>query len=391
MTGPTAPSADCPVIDVTAQEPATGQREPVTALRELWGDPAGGFLMYTSGTTGQPKGVKRASPGAVGDALTSWAALGRSIGLGGEGSHLVCGPVYHAAPGLFAFYELLGGASLVIQQGFDSEAFCAAVEAHRISRTHLVPTMFVRLLRQRQEFKRDYNLHSLKLVLHGAAPVAPAVKHQMIQWWGDVIVEYWGGSESGIITRIDSRQWLAHEGSVGAPLPQFELSVRDEQFRDLPPGEVGTLWARHRQLPQPFSYYRDSGKTAAAYHGDWFTLGDLGYLDRDGFAYLADRRANLIISGGVNIYPAEVESALLEHADTLDVAVVGLDDEEWGKRVHALVQLRDGVAGSDGLREEILAQAGQKLARFKLPRSLEFVDELPRVDSGKLYRARLKT
>ncbi len=390
MSGPSAPRANCPVIEVTSiNGSATSDTTPQAALAAAWADPAGGFLMYTSGTTGRPKGVKRAAPAAVGDALASWTAFGRSIGLGKPGRHLVCGPVYHAAPGFFAFYDLLGGASLVIQQGFEAEAFCEAVEVHQITRTHLVPTMFVRLLRQRQDFRRDYDLDSLELVLHGAAPVSPAVKQQMILWCGNVIVEYWGGSESGVITRIDSKQWLAHEGSVGAPLPQFELSARNDQFEELAEGEVGVLWTRHRQLSQPFSYYRDPDKTASAYHGDWFTLGDMGYLDSEGFVYLADRRSNLIISGGVNIYPAEVESVLLEHRDIMDVAIVGLDDEEWGKRVHALVQLRSGVKGSDCLRDAILQMAAEKLARFKLPRSLEFVAQLPRVDSGKLYRSRL--
>ena len=355
----------------------------------LLGDKAGGFLMYTSGTTGQPKGVKRNSPDSVLDALALWCKTGTNAGLDGAGAHLVTGPIYHAAPGMFSFYDLLNGAALVLMPRWNTESCLRMIEQYSIARTHLVPTMFVRLLRDREEFEREYDLSSLKMVLHGAAPVAREIKQQMIAWWGEVLVEYWGASESGIITRVDSKDWLLHPGTVGKPLALFEVSVRDEAFSELPAGEIGSLYARKFGAPRPFHYFKDEDKTAGSYVDDWFTLGDLGWCDEDGYTYIADRRSNLIISGGVNIYPAEVEGVFLEHSEVADVAVIGLEDEEWGKRVHAVVQLISGSDKADDLKQELVAFASTRLAKFKIPRSIEIVESLPRYDSGKLYLNRL--
>ncbi|MEH6593328.1 MAG: AMP-binding protein, partial [Halioglobus sp.] len=307
-------------------------------LQGLLTESAGGFLMYTSGTTGRPKGVKRNSPALLGETLLNWCQLGCSIGLDGSGVHLVTGPVYHAAPGLYSLYDLLNGAGIVLMPRWDAERCLQLIESQHITHTHLVPTMFVRLLRDRENFDRAYDLSTLELVLHGAAPVAAVVKQQMIAWWGPVLVEYWGGSESGILTRVSAEQWLSHPGTVGKPLPQYELSVRDENFDCLPAGDIGTLYTRKPGQRRPFHYFNDEEKTESAYIDDWFTLGDLGWQDAQGYVYIADRRSNLIISGGVNIYPAEVESALLEHAAVADVVVIGVDDTEWGKRVHAVIQ-----------------------------------------------------
>jgi long-chain acyl-CoA synthetase len=263
------------------------------------------------------------------------------------------------------------------------------IEHYSIVRTHLVPTMFVRLLRDRKSYSRQYDLSSLRMVLHGAAPVSRQIKREMIAWWGEVLVEYWGASESGIITRVDSVQWLAHPGTVGKPLAHFEVSVRDEVFNELARGQIGSLYARKSGAPRPYHYFNDNEKTEGAYVDDWFTLGDLGWQDESGYIYIADRRSNLIISGGVNIYPAEVEGVLLEHGSVADVAVIGLADEEWGKRVHAIVQPVPGRDPTDNLVEELLDFARTRLAKFKIPRSVEIVESLPRYDSGKLYLNRL--
>jgi long-chain acyl-CoA synthetase len=345
--------------------------------------------MYTSGTTGKPKGVKRAAQDTVLATLHSWCELGVGIGLNGEGCHLVTGPVYHAAPGLYSFYDLLNGASLVLMERWEGEACLELVEQYRVSHTHMVPTMFVRLLRERNGFSRDYDLSSLTLVLHGAAPVASAVKKAMIEWWGPLLVEYWGGSESGIITRVNSEDWLRHPGTVGLPLASYQLSVRDEEFRELAAGEVGTLYARREGVSRPFGYFGDETKTESCYRGNWFTLGDMGWLDEQGYAYIADRRSNLIISGGVNIYPAEVEGVLLAHPAVADVVVLGVEDDEWGKRVHAVVQPTATGWDARSLEQELREFAAQRLAAFKLPRSWEFSARLPRFESGKLYRNRL--
>jgi long-chain acyl-CoA synthetase len=211
----------------------------------------------------------------------------------------------------------------------------------------------------------------------------------MIAWWGPVLVEYWGASESGIITLVDSADWLSHPGTVGKPLPQYELSVRDQQFIELPAGAVGELYARREGQARPFVYFGDDAKTASCYRDDWFSLGDMGWLDELGYAYIADRRSNLIISGGVNIYPAEVESVLLAHPAVADVVVVGVDDAEWGKTVHAIIQPVAASAQQDELQRELHDFAAERLAKFKLPRTWQFVPQLPRHESGKLYRNQL--
>jgi long-chain acyl-CoA synthetase len=249
----------------------------------------------------------------------------------------------------------------------------------------------VRLLRLPEAERAAFRAPKLELVLHGAAPIAPAVKRQMIDWWGLVLVEYWGGTESGVITSIGSQEWLAHPETVGRALPGYEVFAADDDGRGLPPGETGMLYARHARTAKMFEYHADPQKTASSYLGAGaFTLGDIGRVDAEGYVALADRSAHTIISGGVNIYPAEIEGVLQEHPAVADVAVFGIPDDEWGEQVKAAVELVKGQAPSPALAAELLAFARARLAGYKVPRSLDFEEALPRHPSGKLYVRRLR-
>jgi long-chain acyl-CoA synthetase len=225
-------------------------------------------------------------------------------------------------------------------------------------------------------------------VLHGAAPCPVDVKRRMIEWWGPVVVEYYAATE-GAGTLVDSHEWLAHPGTVGKVTPPDHIVIGDDDAEPLPTGQVGTVWLKAPDEGR-FHYHGDPGKTDSSYRGSYFTLGDMGYVDDDGYLYLTDRSANVVISGGVNIYPAEIDAVLLEHPAVGDVATIGVPDEEWGESVKAVVQLRDGVEPSDVLAEELIAFTRERLARFKCPRSLDFVDDLPRHDTGKIYKRLLR-
>ncbi len=347
--------------------------------------PPGGTMIYTSGTTGRPKGVKRARPATVAAAFERMRQAGARLGLNGRGPHLVTGPLYHAAPLLFAIYDLVAGAPMVIMPRWDERRFLALVAEHGVRHTHLVPTMFVRLLRLPEAERKAFDPSPLELVLHGAAPIAESVKRRMIDWWGPILVEYWGATESGYCTLVDSAEWLAHPGTVGRATEQFEVFAVDESGRRLPPGRPGLLYCRHRHMDRPFEYHNDPDKTAAAYLGPGtFTLGDMGWVDEEGYVYLTDRKSNMIISGGVNVYPAEIELVLQQHPAVLDACVFGVPDEEWGESVKAAVELAPGWQPSEQLAAEILAFAREHLASYKVPRSLVFERELPRHPSGKI-------
>ncbi|MBW2397834.1 MAG: AMP-binding protein [Deltaproteobacteria bacterium] len=353
--------------------------------------PAGGNMIYTSGTTGRPKGVKRARPAALAAGMANLETLGRNIGLDGSGPHLVTGPMYHAAPLMFAIYDNANGAPIVILPRFEAAEALDVIECREIAHTHLVPTMFVRLLRLPEARRAAFRAPKLELVLHGAAPVSVAVKQRMIEWWGERFVEYWGATEGGVNTLIDSADWLAHPGSVGCALPAFEVFAVDASGGRLPAGEIGDLYCRHRTVARPFEYHGDPEKTAAAYlEPHVFTIGDIGRVESDGHVYLADRKSSMIISGGVNIYPVEVEQVVQEHPAVADVAVFGIPDDEWGESVKAAVELTPGFTDSPELEAEILAFARERLASYKLPRSIDFEAELPRHPTGKLYTRRLR-
>jgi long-chain acyl-CoA synthetase len=353
--------------------------------------PAGGNMIYTSGTTGRPKGVKRRLPATLGQALAGQQAYARSIACDGSGPHLVTGPLYHAAPLMFAIYDQACGAPILVMPRWDERAALRAIAEREVHHTHLVPTMFVRLLRLPEAERAAFRAPALHTVLHGAAPVSPAVKRRMIEWWGPILYEYWGGTEGGVTTFADSAEWLAHPGTVGRALPHFEVFAVDAEGRRLPPGEEGALYARHRTTTELFAYHGDPAKTGAAFlDPHTHTLGDVGRVDAEGWVHLTDRSAHVIISGGVNLYPAEIEAVLVEHPAVLDVAVFGIPDEEWGEQVKAAVELAPGFAPSESLAAELIALVRARLAPYKAPRSIDFERALPRTSAGKLYVRRLR-
>jgi len=353
-------------------------------------DPAGGNMLYTSGTTGKPKGVKRATPKSIVEMVDRLRNLGAAFGLTGQGPHLVTGPLYHAAPSLLAMYDMLNGAPMIIMPKWSCETFFDCVEKFRVVTTHLVPTMFVRLLEHKKSTTINFDISSLQYVLHGAAPVSPSVKQAMLDWIGPILTEYWGATESGIVTLTDSAAWLSHPGTVGKPIDNFDIFIGDAEGNATGEKE-GLLLCRHCHLSQVFSYHQDPEKTKAAHPKPFvFSLGDIGRIDEDGYVYLSDRESNMIISGGVNIYPREVELALMEHEDIADAAVFGIPNHEWGEEIKAVVQLRDGVVVSTDSVEKYRSFVRSRIAGFKVPRSIEFIDELPRNPTGKVLIRQLK-
>ncbi len=353
--------------------------------------PAGGTMVYTSGTTGRPKGVKRTRAATVAAQFRTLDAYGRAIGLDGGGPHLVTGPLYHAAPLGYAAMDLGNGAPLVLMDRWDAAVALDLMAGRAVRNSHLVPTMFVRLLRLPDPVRAGFDPSALHTVLHGAAPIAPSVKRQMIEWWGPVLVEYWGGSEGGVVTLVGSEEWLAHPGTVGRAVRGHEVFAVGEDGARLGPDETGTLYAHNELGGEVFAYHNDPDKTARAHLAPGtYTLGDVGRVDADGYVFLSDRASNTIISGGVNIYPAEIEAILIGHPAVADVAVFGIPDDEWGETVKAAVELVPGTEPSDALIAELSAHAREHLAGYKVPRSIDVVDSLPRTPAGKLLVRELR-
>jgi long-chain acyl-CoA synthetase len=353
---------------------------------------AGDIMLYTSGTTGRPKGVRRAAlpdappPSHIAEAgaMMLRAFLGEDAT---GGTHLVAAPLYHAGPCTYCDGALLLGADVVLMERFDPERFLSIVEAHRVTSTFLVPIHFVRLLRLPEQTRRRYDLSSLRMVCHGAAPVSIEVKRAMIDWWGPVLFEFYGGTEGGGIM-ISSEDWLAHPGSVGRPRPGLEIEVRDDAGRRLPPGVEGTVYMSETS---PFEYKGEPEKTADARSGDRITLGDIGYLDEDGYLYLCDRRADVVVSGGVNLYPAQIESAIQELPIVADCCVVGAPDEEWGEQVRAVVELEAGCALTEAeVASAVIEHCRKRLAGPQVPRGVDLHPGLPRTETGKLARRRIR-
>lgn len=348
----------------------------------------GGDLLYSSGTTGRPKGVKlglERKPLGTPNALFALAtALYR---MNGDTVYLSPAPLYHAAPLRFNLTVQRMGGTCVIMEHFDAEEYLRLVERHRVTHTQVVPTMFIRMLKLPEETRRKYDLSSLKIAIHAAAPCPVPVKEQMIAWWGPIILEYYAGTEGNGFCAIDADEWLAHRGSVGRAL-LGTVHILDDDGSELPPGEAGTIYFAGGNT---FEYHKDPDKTAASRtSAGWSTLGDVGYLDGDGYLYLTDRKANMIISGGVNIYPQEAENLLVTHPKVQDVAVFGVPNAEFGEEVKAVVQPVDVREAGAALAEELIAFCRAHLSPIKCPRSIDFEAELPRHATGKLYKRLLK-
>ncbi|MER5997509.1 AMP-binding protein [Nonomuraea angiospora] len=352
---------------------------------------SGAVMWYTSGTTGFPKGVQRPLPGVAPEQMVpayQWF-LGEVVDLRpGDDVHLVTSPMYHSAPCAHTQFALHLGHTVVVAPKFEPVTILELVERYRVTNAMMVPTMFHRMLQLPEEVRGKYDVSSLRQVIHTAAACPVAVKQQIMDWWGPVLYEYYGSTESTIAFAVKPHDWLARPGTVGRPVPTFEAKIVDEDGAELPAGEPGLIYVKSAM--GTFEYRKDPAKTAASMLGEWYSPGDIGYLDEDGYLFLCDRRTDLIVSGGVNIYPAEIEAALLEHPAVADVAVIGVPDEEWGHHVVALVQPAEGVTPGPGLTAELLEHCGPRIARFKHPKEIEYRSLLPRTPTGKLSRSKVR-
>ena len=343
----------------------------------------GDLLQYSSGTTGRPKGIRRPlphlppsqAPGLMTTLVAVWANP--------EGVYLSPAPLYHTAPSVWSMTMQAAGIPVVVMERFDAQGALDAIARHRVTHGQFVPAMFTRMLKLPEDIRNSYDISSLQRVMHAAAPCPVEIKKQMIEWWGPIVDEYYASSEAIGSTLITAQEWLARPGSVGR-VRNGALHILDEAGNELPPGEPGEIYF---DSATRFEYLNDSEKTAASRDGrGWMTVGDIGYLDEEGYLYLTDRRHHMIISGGVNIYPQEAENMLVTHPRVLDAAVFPIPDDEMGQSVKGVVQLVDHDEASDELAEELLTWLRERLAHYKCPRSLSFEARLPRTDTGKLYK-----
>ena len=347
----------------------------------------GAPMLYSSGTTGYPKGVKRPLPDTEYGEEEGINLISVLYGASQDSIYLSPAPLYHAAPLAFTMGCLRHGTPVVVMDHFEAEFALECIERYSITHSQWVPTMFVRMLKLPQEVRLRYDVSSLQCAIHAAAPCPIPVKEQMIEWWGEVIYEYYAGTEGNGFVQLNSAEWLAHKGSVGRPL-NCEIHICDEDGVELPVGEPGTIYFGGGG---EFEYYKDGDKTAGSRHAQgWTTLGDLGYVDEEGYLYLTDRKHFMIISGGVNIYPQEAENVLITHEKVLDVAVFGVPNEEFGEEVKAVVQLQDPTQASAMLEVELMDYCRSHLSHVKCPRSIDFRPELPRHPTGKMYKRLLK-
>jgi long-chain acyl-CoA synthetase len=349
----------------------------------------GAAMLYSSGTTGQPKGILRALPGAApSEPLPVMQFVSALFGFREGMTYLNPAPLYHSAPAASVSASLRLGATTVVMEHFDPEQWLALVERYRVTHCQMVPVMFSRLLRLPAEVRSRYDTSSLECIVHAAAPCPVHVKQGMIDWLGPIITEYYAATEANGFTFCDSAQWLAHSGTVGRVL-LGELLILDEDGSECPVGVDGTIWFRGATA---FEYFEDPVKTAESRRdgGITSTVGDVGHVDADGYLYLTDRKTFMIISGGVNIYPQETENLLSAHPAVLDVAVIGVPNDDLGEEVKAVVQLADSASAGPDLAEELITYCRDRQAHFKCPKTIDFVPELPRSETGKLYKRKLR-
>ncbi|MBB3013266.1 acyl-CoA synthetase [Cupriavidus alkaliphilus] len=367
------------------------------AIDAMPGDPLeaetlGALMLYSSGTTGRPKGIVRAQPSHdMADYLDPFRRRQlQEYGFSGDMVYLSTAPLYHSAPLAWALQIQAVGGTVVFMEKFDALASLAMIERYQVTHSQWVPTMFVRLLKLAEHERNAFDLSSLRMAVHAAAPCPADVKLRMIEWWGPIIHEYYGATEGCGLTMIDSADYLAHPGSVGRAAVGA-IHICDDDGNELPPGKPGLIYFERDAMP--FRYHNDPQKTDATRHPrhpNWTAVGDMGYVDEAGYLYLTDRKTFMIISGGVNIYPQAIEDALVAHDKVGDAAVIGVPDAEMGEQVKAIIEPAPGIEPGPALGEELIAYLRGKVARYMIPRSVDFIDRMPRLPTGKLYKQQLR-
>lgn len=366
-------------------ETATAHHPSTPIEHERLGTP----MLYSSGTTGRPKGIIRPLPDQPpSEQMPLFAFLSALWHYREDMVYLSPAPLYHSAPQAAVSLTLRHGGTVVIMERFDPVEYLRLVEKYQVTHTQLVPTMFSRMLKLPAEDRQRYDLSSLEIAVHAAAPCPVQVKEQMIEWWGPIIHEYYGATEGLGFAACNTEEWLAHKGTVGR-IVLGDLFIADDEMNELPMGVPGTIWFK---TATEFEYHNDDEKTSEAKSADgtMTTVNDVGYVDEDGFLYLTDRATFMIISGGVNIYPQETENLLITHPSVADAAVFGVPNVDLGEEVKAVVQPMPGIEADDALAAELTAFCAEHLARHKVPRSIDFTDELPRLPTGKLYKRKLR-
>ena len=382
------------VVDAGANQLPEGFEDYATACQSFPVTPIdnerlGTAMLYSSGTTGRPKGIIRPLPEQPpAEALPIFDFLGQLWHYREDMVYLSPAPLYHSAPQAAVNLTIRQGGTVIIMERFDPEAYLSLIEQYTATHSQLVPTMFSRMLKLPEAVRRSYDLSSLEIAVHAAAPCPVMVKQQMIEWWGPIIHEYYGATEGLGFSACNTEEWLAHPGTVGK-IVLGELSVLDDEMQPLPQGSPGTLWFK---TATEFEYHNDAEKTAEATSpdGEMTTVGDVGYLDEDGFLFLTDRKTFMIISGGVNIYPQESEDLLIAHPKVADAAVFGVPNVDLGEEVKAVIQVVPGTAEEESLTQELLDYLAEHLSRQKIPRSIDYIAEMPRLPTGKLYKRLLR-
>ncbi|MFO7962825.1 MAG: AMP-binding protein [Desulfobacterales bacterium] len=349
---------------------------------------AGMPMFYSSGTTGTPKGVVwNVDDFPVGDLDPSLEGAFAFFGIDENVTYLSTQPLYHSAPCAYASSISQVGGTIILMEKFEAEKALSLIDTFRVTHSQWVPTMFIRLLKLPENVRDVYDVSSLKMAIHAAAPCPIEVKEKMIDWWGPILLEYWGGTETSMVTIITSQEWLEHKGSVGKGL-LAKLHILDDEGKELPPGKPGVIYM---ESGRPFSYHKEPEKTSSSRNEQgWTSIGDIGYLDEEGYLYLTDRKSFMIISGGVNIYPQETEDVLIMHEKVADVAVIGMPDEDFGETVKAVVQPVNASDAGPELEKELIEFCRSRISHIKCPKSVDFMEDFPRTPTGKVLKRVIK-